>query len=285
MAQFLINKWLKFNLRNTVKFIKGNFANNRVFHQIEIWNEQCLAWLKRKGNYQVHNTIKKRPIEVFTLEKLHLREVSRPLSFESNHGSSITRTVHKDNIIKYQSNRYSVPLGTYKPHGDNTVYIRIDREKLIIEKTPGGVSIAVHPLSKGKGQLIKNSDHTRDKSKGIQAYMETIKVSFDSEEKIDIFLKEIHKRYPRYIRDQLQIIQRTLRDYEPYVYQALETCIIQGLWSANDLRDVAIHQANLKQKEYPILSDIQVTEAPSALIKEKASVRELDGYLRILGGA
>ena len=285
MAQFLINKWLKFNLRNTVKFIKGNFANNRVFHQIETWNEQCLAWLKRKGNYQVHNTIKKRPIEVFTLEKLHLREVSRPLSFESNHGSSITRTVHKDNIIKYQSNRYSVPLGTYKPHGDNTVYIRIDREKLIIEKTPGGVSIAVHPLSKGKGQLIKNSDHTRDKSKGIQAYMETIKVSFDSEEKIDIFLKEIHKRYPRYIRDQLQIIQRTLRDYEPYVYQALETCIIQGLWSANDLRDVAIHQANLKQKEYPILSDIQVTEAPSALIKEKASVRELDGYLRILGGA
>ena len=222
---------------------------------------------------------------MFTLEKLHLREVSRPLSFESNHGSSITRTVHKDNIIKYQSNRYSVPLGTYKPHGDNTVYIRIDREKLIIEKTPGGVSIAVHPLSKGKGQLIKNSDHTRDKSKGIQAYMETIKVSFDSEEKIDIFLKEIHKRYPRYIRDQLQIIQRTLRDYEPYVYQALETCIIQGLWSANDLRDVAIHQANLKQKEYPILSDIQVTEAPSALIKEKASVRELDGYLRILGGA
>lgn len=275
----------KGKIENVVKFIKGNFANNRVFHQIETWNEQCLAWLKRKGNYQVHNTIKKRPIEVFTLEKLHLREVSRPLSFESNHGSSITRTVHKDNIIKYQSNRYSVPLGTYKPHGDNTVYIRIDREKLIIEKTPGGVSIAVHPLSKGKGQLIKNSDHTRDKSKGIQAYMETIKVSFDSEEKIDIFLKEIHKRYPRYIRDQLQIIQRTLRDYEPYVYQALETCIIQGLWSANDLHDVAIHQANLKQKEYPILSDIQVTEAPSALIKEKASVRELDGYLRILGGA
>lgn len=276
----------KGKIENVVKFIKSNFAKNRVFHQIETWNEQCLAWLKRKGNYQVHNTIKKRPIEVFTLEKSHLREVSYPLSFESNHGSSITRTVHKDNIIKYQSNRYSVPLGTYKPLSDNTVYIRVEQEKLIIEKTPGGVSIATHPLSTGKGQLIKNSDHTRDKSKGIKAYMDTIKGSFDGEEKIDVLLKEIHKRYPRYIRDQLQIIQRTLRDYEPFVQQALDTCINQRLWSANDFHDIAIHLAKLRQKEKPaILSDIPVTEAPSALIKEKASVRELDGYLRILGGA
>ena len=113
----------KGKIENVVKFIKGNFAKNRVFHQLETWNAQCLAWLERKGNYQVHNTIKKRPVEVFALEKPHLRKVSTLLSFESNHGSSITRTVHKDNIIKFQSNRYSVPLGTYTPHGENTVYI------------------------------------------------------------------------------------------------------------------------------------------------------------------
>ncbi|KRG17142.1 hypothetical protein ACA29_00005, partial [Lederbergia galactosidilytica] len=47
-----------------------------IFHQIESWNEQCLAWLDRKGKYKVHNTIKKRPIEVFTLEKSHLHEKS-----------------------------------------------------------------------------------------------------------------------------------------------------------------------------------------------------------------
>lgn len=276
----------KGKIENVVKFIKGNFAKNRVFHQIESWNEQCLAWLDRKGNYQVHNTIKKRPIEVFTLEKSHLREVSYPLSFESNHGSSITRTVHKDNIIKYKSNRYSVPLGTYKPHGDNRVYIRIEQEKLIIEKTPEGITLATHPLSTGVGKLIKNSDHTRDKSKGIKAYMGTVKGSFDYSEKIDLFLQEIHKRYPRYIRDQLQIIQRAQRDYEPFVEDALHTCIEQGLWSANDLHDVAIHLAKLKEKEIPaVLRDIQATEVPCALTKEKASVRELDGYLRILGGA
>ncbi|WP_420809378.1 Mu transposase domain-containing protein [Aquibacillus halophilus] len=80
--------------------------------------------------------------------------------------------MHKDNIIKYKSNRYSVPLGTYKPHGENTVYVRIEEDEIIIEKTPGGVPIATHPLSRGKGQLIKNTHHSSDRSKGIGAYME-----------------------------------------------------------------------------------------------------------------
>ena len=61
----------KGKVENVVKFIKGNFAKHRVFYQIDTWNEQCLKWLERKGNYQVHNTIKKRPVEVFAREKPH----------------------------------------------------------------------------------------------------------------------------------------------------------------------------------------------------------------------
>ena len=135
--------------------------------------------VERKGNFQVHNTIKKRPVEVFAVEKPHLREVSTILSFESNLAPSITRIVHKDNIIKYRSNRYSVPLGTYKPNGNNTVYLRIEKDQLIIETSPQGKTLAVHPLSHGKGQLIKNRNHSRDRSKGIKSYMETVKKSFN----------------------------------------------------------------------------------------------------------
>lgn len=49
--------------------------------------------------------------------------------------------------------------------------------------------------------------------------MDTIKSSFDDQEKIQLFLEEIHTRYPRYIRDQLQIIQRAIKDL-PAFYQA-----------------------------------------------------------------
>ncbi len=271
----------KGKIENVVKFIKRNFAKNRVFHQIDTWNEQCLAWLERKGNYQVHHTIKKRPVEVFALEKPHLRKVSSLLSYESNLRTSITRTVHKDNIIKYKSNRYSVPIGTYKPQGDNTVYIRIEEEELIIEKTPEGVPIATHSLCIGKGQLIKNTHHSRDRSKGIPAYMETIAIAFNDQEKIQLFLGEIYNRYPRYIRDQLQVVQRTVKSFEPYIQSALDICVEQSLWSANDFHDVVHHLARAKSEN----TDIPAIESNSIVhYKDKASVRELDGYLKILEG-
>jgi NADH:ubiquinone oxidoreductase subunit C len=69
--------------------------------ELENWNEKCLAWLERTGNQNVHNTTKKRPAEVHALEKQHLRPVSSLLSIESNLNNRITRTVHKDNVIKY----------------------------------------------------------------------------------------------------------------------------------------------------------------------------------------
>ena len=72
---------LKGKMENVVKYVKNNFANNRVFSILEDWNEKGLKWLERTGNYKVHNTTKKRPFEVFLLEKQHLRKVSGPLSF------------------------------------------------------------------------------------------------------------------------------------------------------------------------------------------------------------
>jgi hypothetical protein len=180
----------KGKVENVVKFVKGNFSKHRVFLNIDTWNEKCLSWLERTGNYNIHNTTKKRPVEVHALEKQHLKPVSSLLSFESNIGSSISRTVQKDNVIKYKSNRYSVPLGTYRPRGNNTVFIEIQEEELIISAAPQGEILAKHRLCNGKGELIKNRQHTRDRSKGIQAYKETIVRQFSNKKRRSyLFLK------------------------------------------------------------------------------------------------
>jgi len=105
--------------------IKGNFADSRVFKDIEDWNERANQWLVRTGNHIEHHTIKKRPDEVFLLEKQHLHPVSPLLSKESTIKSSISRNVNKDNTIRFESNRYSVPIGTYKANRDNKVFIQI----------------------------------------------------------------------------------------------------------------------------------------------------------------
>jgi len=73
----------KGKVESTVKYVKRNFADSRIYTTIENWNERCLAWLERTGNRRVHGTTKKRPVEVFLLEKQHLKPVSKLLSTES----------------------------------------------------------------------------------------------------------------------------------------------------------------------------------------------------------
>lgn len=275
----------KGKIENVVKFVKGNFAKHRVFTNIDAWNEQCIAWLGRTGNYNVHNTTKKRPVEVHALEKQHLKPVSSLLSIESNHGSSITRTVCLDNVIKYKSNRYSVPLGTYRPKGDNKVFIEIKEEQLIIRSAPQGDILARHKLSNGKGELIKDRQHSRDRSKGIQAYMETIIRQFDNEEKAALFLQEVRVRYRRYVRDHLQIVQYALHHFRPEMEEALEICIKDQLWSANDLRDVAQHLSRLKESKEPQKPrNNHFKQGSTPAVQTTARVREMDDYIKILGG-
>lgn len=87
------------------------------------------------------------------------------------------------------------------------------------------------------------------------------------------------------MRDQLQILQRAVKDFQPFIQSALDVCIKQKLWSANDFYDVVSHLARIQGYESSIPSDITfINEHASSHWKEKAVLRELDGYLKILGG-
>ncbi len=100
-------------IENVVKYIKRNFADSQVYRYIEDWNDRSMRWLERTGNHSVHQTTKKRPVEVFSVEKQHLQLVLSLLSFESIRTKSIARNVSEDNTIRYRSNPYTVPIGTY----------------------------------------------------------------------------------------------------------------------------------------------------------------------------
>lgn len=272
----------KGKVENVVKYVKMNFAKHRVFSNLEAWNEKCLAWLRRTGNYNVHHTTKKRPVEVHALEKQHLTPVSSLLSFESNLITSITRTVHTDNVIKYKSNRYSVPLGTYRPKGDNTVYLEKLGEELIIRADLQGEILARHPICHGKGELIKNRQHTRDRSKGIQAYKETIIRQFKDQEKALMFVNEVAQKYPRYVRDQLQVIQYAITHFRPQIEDSLAVCIKEQLWSANDLRDIAQHFTRIKEAKEVSPASLNESKKDNPATKATAATREMDYYTKLM---
>ncbi|MBO0603620.1 IS21 family transposase [Sporosarcina sp. E16_3] len=277
----------KGKIENVVKYVKGNFADSRVFTTIDNWNERCLEWLKRTGNFKVHSNTKKRPAEVFLLEKQHLKPVSHLTLFEDTNGSSITRTVNKDNTIHYKSNRYSVPLGTYRPKGLNKVSIEMhkdedNRQHLVITRYPEGEVLAKHPVELTKGKLIKNRNHSRDRSKGIQAYKETVIRQFKNAELATTYIDEVLENYPRYKRDQLGILHKVTIDYAAFIDSALQKCLDEHLMSANDFSDVAKYLGTLSSEE----QQIQVSKpVQSTSYNIRVDTRPISTYTKILEGA
>lgn len=273
----------KGRIETVVKYVKHNFARHRIFTNIDRLNEDCKAWLGRTGNANVHHTTKKIPAEVFALEKQHLRPVQekiKPLT------PSITRTVHKDNTVWFEGNRYSVPLGTYDGT-DKEVGIRIgSKSQMIICDLDTGEVIAEHELCMQKGQLIQKRNHTRDRTKGVEAYLESVASQFPDVKRAREYLEGIYTKKSRYIRDQLQLIQGKLGQAEPSAaQQALEYCMKYKLYAATDFIDALKH---FSKRQEPSLSDrMQIkslTTAAADKWKAKPQIRDVAVYQRILKG-
>lgn len=277
----------KGRIENVVGYVKKNFAKNRVFHDIEQWNDSCFGWLERTGNKNVHNTTKKRPVEVFALEKQHLRPVTTKITFSSI-DSSITRTVRKDNTIIYLSNRYSVPLGTYTK--GKKVYIEVtDKGHLIILEEKKGKVIADHKISDEKGKLIQDRQHTRDRTRGIPAFIATLAEKFDDVELAHDYLNEIHQRYPRYTRDQLQLILKTIKAEPSFINEALQVCMNRGIYSATEFSDVVQYIKRQRQVDSnpseKMKEDIKpLHDFDRSVIDTKPATREVNDYIEVLKG-
>ncbi|MFT9427958.1 MAG: IS21 family transposase [Sporolactobacillus sp.] len=279
----------KGKIENVIKFVKHNFAKHRIFQNLEKWNEQSTSWLARTGNYRVHQMTKKRPVEVFQIEKGHLRPAHRKIENVTIDTSSITRTVRKDNTVLYRSNRYSVPLGTFK--ADKQVYLTLVDDRLVIREQPGVEPIAEHPVCHEKGKLIQNRQHTRDRSKGIQAYIETVATVFSDSETARHYLERTQELYPRYIRDQLQLFSRTLKMMDlSLIDETLAECLRRELYSANDFRDMADYLKQWKKQENQEMNQTNTEEIrsgasiPHREVRDSVPVRNIATYVSVLEG-
>lgn len=284
----------KGKIENVIGFIKKSFAKHRTYTTLDNWNAAALDWLARRGNGKVHNTTKKRPATVFHLERETLRPISvfASVAAESKNvihtNESITRTVRKDNVILYESNRYSVPIGTYDGQGKMVNLSVHDGTLTIVDQETGEV-LGNHPLSLEKGKLIQARSHKRDRSKGIPEYMESVALKFEHYDLATTFLNEVQVRYPRYIRDQLQLINRQWSHYPAkFINAALEQCVTQQLFSGTDFEDmiqflesIAVESAEAAFTHSEIE---QLTPGAERTYHSQPELRQLDTYVNILEG-
>ena len=275
----------KGRIENVVGFVKKNFARHRTVFNLEKLNEDCLAWLERTGNGKVHNTTKKIPAEMFALEKPHLLPVFEKLNITCT--DSITRVVRKDNTVWFKGNRYSVPLGTYDRTEKEVEAQVVGDNILVIYDLETKQELARHTLSYEKGKLIKNSNHSRDHSKGIDQYIETVSAFFTHPSRAKEWLEIIRAQKPRYTRDQLQAIQKSITNIDATVAdRALNYCLKYKLFSASDFSDAVEHFATLQTKKIP--SEVNsaevkpLDEVDRSKFKTKPLVRDFKSYQELL---
>ena len=269
----------KGKIEQVIKYVKNNFARHRIFDNLNTWQQAALKWLKRTGNYKIHHNIKKRPFEVHALEKPHLQTVSANYKFESVSFTNITRKIHKDNVIRFEGNRYSVPLGTYQSDRENIAYVSVTDTHLNISLQPDSPTIANHPLSETKGQIITDPSHRhRSKTKRDQQIAQVFE-ALDDTELAAWLVDTLQRQYPRHLIDQLKIVLKSAEQYPLHINDAIRELNRLGLTSANDLRDIAVSL------------DIQAGRQRSnlAVINEKykditAPERQPDIYLKVLQG-
>jgi hypothetical protein len=274
----------KGRVEKVVDFVKDNFASNRIFYGIDRWNEDCLKWLKRRGNGKIHATTRKIPAEVFIEERKHLQPVTEKI-ISNSRALSITYQVRKDNTVPIQGNRYTVPRGTYKGPNTYVSVTKLENKHLIIFEIDTGKELAKFEIPDTKGNLVKNNDHKRDKSQKVTQLIKKVAGMFSNSKKAEIFLEDIHKAKPRYARDQIALIEATIASVDILAMdKALNFCVNNQLISAVDFKDAVKHYLKIAD-EKAILQNTVITglsEAASNKIAIKPKIRDISEYVKIM---
>ena len=246
----------KGKVESVVKYVKQNFLRGRTFINIDLLNEEALAWLKRTGNAKIHSATKLVPAEQWEEEKRHLL----PVKSKTENKKSKSYKVRKDNTVCFKSNFYSLPLGTYKDK-DSNVILEILEEDLKIYTSQKEL-ICTHKLCNEKGQTIRNTDHVREKSKTLEMYQKQVLEIFDNTEIAKEYFEKLHKNKSRYYRDNLQHIIKNHNGYsDENKKESLLFCIENKIFNAKNLIDILNKKEAEIQKEKEDLPEIKKVES------------------------
>ena len=142
----------KGKVERAIRFLSESFLMGRKFTSLEDLNVQCLKWLE-EVNSKVCKATNESPVE--RLKREHLLPVDKIPDYDV--AETFERTVGKDSMISFESNRYSVPpkyiyqTVTVKKMPQNTIQIFYS-----------GKFICEHRLIDGKGRFVYLPEHRKE---------------------------------------------------------------------------------------------------------------------------
>lgn len=264
----------KGKIESVVKYVKHNFLKHRIFCGIDALNSQALDWLDRTGNGLPHNVTKLVPSAVFKEEQKHLIPV--PSAMDDYKPS--TYLVRKDNVISYKSNRYVLPLGTYRP--GKQVFVKEAEDSLVISDENGN-ELVIHPLCRQRGKLIPIYHPERTAYVKHKQLFDEVLHLFGGSDEAERYLKKNLELCPRYTRDQFLIFKKCTSSYKPEdIKRALEYCAERELFYATDFKDTLMYFESLQPEIY-VRDEFKIPTKYSAITAEE---RDISIYSKIYGG-
>ncbi|MDD3225645.1 MAG: IS21 family transposase [Clostridium sp.] len=271
----------KGKIEAVVKYAKYNFAVNRTFVDIESFNEDSLKWLDRTGNGKKHQTTKKIPAEVFTLEKEHLLPVKQ-LFGKNPPTNTLTYSVRKNNIVLYKQSRYQVPKGTYSPGKQVNILVKDNKIDIIDAET--GEVIVVHKISTKQGDLVSIIHPERNLHNSIDKVYAIAFAALNKTDTAKVLLDNIRKEKSRYCRDQFGLIINTTPSYETNIIEeAINYCVLRKLWSAGMFKETLEYltvKNTSKSNTNVIFSNIAVPSKYKGLTPEIRNISEYSNALK-----
>lgn len=270
----------KGKIEAVVKYVKNNFAKNRIFTTIEEFNQLNDEWLIRTGNGKIHSTIKKIPAEVFALEKHHLQPVPTSLANAKDSPTNIlTYSLGKDNTVTYKSNRYQLPKGTYSVK-NKEVGVIIKDEYITFLKKDSEEVIAVYKISKEKGILLSEFQNKKSplENKTTVVLEQEILEYFKEKRDVTIFLEKIKSEKGRYLKEQLtklkEIIEKHPLEIIEKILREFLTKEITNLSVFNDTAEAYSYKSKAELKK----DEVSIKNIPEIMKNINPELRKASEY-------
>jgi len=222
-----------------VKYVKGNGLYGECFTD---WAHLCshmADWLYTIANTRSHATTGIAPQRLYDeQERDQMTLYLTPAMVDSV--PALTRKADKTGLISWKSN-------------------------ICLDDLENGQEITRHTLSLGKGIVIKNTDHYRDRAQQIADYEQAIeaRIGSDYASRLCALLKVTS---PKIYRDQLVGAKDILSQYEALPVDILDRVLSRSQLSATALRDcLEVYTANSERVALECVAQAPSTPSHPAL--------------------
>jgi len=269
----------KGKVENVIKYIKYNFLRGRKYIDSHLLNAQAMEWLDRTANIKVHAATLKVPHDEWLIEKGSLKTMTESYSCLQ---ALKPYNVRKDNTVVYHSNFYQLPQGTYK--GPRTrVLVRVTDGQIVFfdlqEK-----QLVHYQVSKGKGVLVKNNNMKRDYSAKIDERILELASKFPDKNLAGDFFQCVRKNNPRYVRDQLQLIKKTLQTHGVQIMcEVMDICKENDIYRATDIEGMARQMTLKKEQRQPeTVNGVEIKTLNRSAFKIIPKKSNIEDYNKLL---